>query len=122
MSGEDAVRELWRLFDEARFDAVRPLLTDNFVADWPQTRERISGPDNFIALNAAYPGRWRCRLCHLHALGDTVISEVELSDGATKVHVVSVYTVREGHLADAREYFGDAGDPPYNRSRWSERY
>ena len=122
MSGEDAVRELWRLFDEGRFDAVRPLLADDFEADWPQTRERIDGPDNFIALNAAYPGRWRCRLRHLHGLGDTVISEVEISDGAATVHAVSVFTMREGRLGHAREYFGDAGEPPYDRSRWAERY
>ena len=82
MNGEDAVRELWRLFDEGRYDAVRPLLADDFEADWPQTRERIAGPDAFIALNAAYPGRWRCALRHLHGLGDTVISEVEIGDGA----------------------------------------
>ena len=90
MSGEDAVRALWRLFDEGRFDAVRPLLADDFSADWPQTRERIAGPDNFIALNAAYPGRWRCHLRHLHGLGDTVISEVEIGDGRATVHAVSV--------------------------------
>ena len=122
MNGEDAVRALWRLFDEGRFDAVRPLLADDFEADWPQTRERIVGPDDFIALNAAYPGRWRCRLRHLHGLGDTVISEVEISDGTTTVHAVSVFTMREGRLGHVREYFGDAGEPPYDRSRWAERY
>ena len=122
MNGEDAMRELWRLFDEGRFDDVRPLLADDFVADWPQTRERIAGPDNFIGLNAAYPGRWRCTLRHLHAAGDTVISEVEIGDGATTVHAVSVFTMRDGRIAHAREYFGDAGEPPYDRGRWAERY
>ncbi len=122
MTGEDAVRELWRAFDEGRFDAVRPLLADDFEADWPQTRERIAGPEDFIALNAAYPGRWRCRLRHLHAARDTVISEVEISDGATTVHAVSVFTVRDGRLAQAREYFGDAGEPPHDRGRWATRY
>ncbi len=122
MTGEDAVRELWRLFDEGRFDDVRPLLADDFAADWPQTRERIAGPEDFIALNAAYPGRWRCRLRHLHGLGDTIISEVEISDGAATVHAVSVFTVRDGRIAQAREYFGDAGEPPHDRGRWATRY
>jgi ketosteroid isomerase-like protein len=122
MNGEDAVRELWRLFDEGRFDEVRPLLADDFSADWPQTRERIIGPDNFIALNATYPGRWRCTLLHRHAAGDAVISEVEIGDGATTLYAVSVFTLRDGRIAHAREYFGDAGEPPYDRSQWTERY
>ena len=65
---EQLVRALWQAFDEVRFEDVRPLLAEDFVAEWPQTSERIVGPDNFIALNTAYPGRWRCTLLDL--LGD----------------------------------------------------
>lgn len=65
---EHLVRALWQAFDEGRFDDVQPLLADDFVAEWPQTNERIVGPANFIALNTTYPGRWRCILLDL--LGD----------------------------------------------------
>ena len=49
--------ELWRLFDAGRFRDALPLLAEDFEARWPNTRERIRGPENFIALNENYPGR-----------------------------------------------------------------
>ena len=30
-------------------DAIRSLVTDDFVTDWPQSGERIEGLDNFFA-------------------------------------------------------------------------
>ncbi len=59
MTGEDAVRELWRLFDEGRFDAVRPLLADDFEADWPQTRERIRQIEAKALRKLKHPSRSR---------------------------------------------------------------
>ena len=53
---EDLVRVLWRAFDDIRFEDVRPLLAEDFMAEWLQTRERIVGPVNFIALNTNYHG------------------------------------------------------------------
>ena len=48
-------RNLWRCFDKARFHDALLLLSDDFVAIWPNTRERFVGPKNFIAMNEAYP-------------------------------------------------------------------
>ena len=56
---ESAVKvayELWHCFAERRWDDARKLLADDFEAHWPQSREKIFDPDNFIALNHDYPG------------------------------------------------------------------
>ena len=119
---EETVRALWQLFDEGRFEAVRDLLSDDFVADWPQTCERIRGPENFIALNANYPGKWRCQVERIVVQGDVVVSVVEISDGSHRLYAVSLFTVVEGRIRTAREFFGDVGEPPFERDRWTECY
>ncbi len=122
MDPKATVTALWRLFDERRFEDTRPLLDDGFVADWPQTRERIPGPENYIQLNSAYPGAWRCHLRDLVAAGDRVVTEVEITDGQSVVHATSFFTLKNGKIERAREFFADPGDPPFDRDRWTERY
>ncbi len=121
-TGQDLIRKLWRLFDQGRFAELRPLLADDFTATWPATREIIRGPDNFIALNRNYPGRWACELTRLVAAGDELVSEVRLSDGRSTVHALSFFTIRDGKIATAREFFADGLDPPHDRGAWAERY
>ena len=41
-------RELWRLFDEARFAEVEPLLAPDFICEWPQTGELFRGAAAFF--------------------------------------------------------------------------
>ena len=122
MTPEDTVRALWRAFDEGRFADARPLLTGDFTADWPQTRELIRGPDNFIALNQAYPGRWRCRVENLLREGGRVVSLVEISDGAHRLWATSWFEFEGGKIARAVEFFADAMEPPFDRGAWARRY
>jgi hypothetical protein len=119
---EKLARNLWRCFDERRFRDARPLLSDDFSAVWPNTRERIEGPWNFITLNEAYPGSWRCRVERVSPLPEGVVTVTGISDGSMEVLAVSFFTIREGRITRAEEYFGDVIDPPFDRSRWCERY
>ena len=121
-SPQALARKLWEFFDARQFDAVRDLLSDDFHAVWPQTRERIEGPENFVALNKAYPGEWKCRLEEVVAEGDKVITEVEISDGKTVVYATSIFTVEDGRICQAREYFAEPDDPPFDRGKWVRRY
>lgn len=122
MNSEETVSALWRLFDQRRFEDTRSLLADDFVADWPQTRERIPGPENFIQLNRAYPGQWRCHLKDIVAAGDRVATEVDITDGERIVHATSFFTLRDDRIVAVREFFADTGEPPFDRSQWAERY
>lgn len=121
MEPEETVSALWRLFDQGRFEDMRPLLADAFVAEWPQTRERIAGPENFIQLNRAYPGRWRCHLRDMVVAGDRIVTEVEISDGERVVYATSFFTLRDSKIIAAREFFADQCEPPFDRSQWAER-
>jgi len=56
----EVVREFWRLMATNDFAAVGAVLADDYVLDWPQSRERIRGRERFAAVNADYPanGPW----------------------------------------------------------------
>jgi ketosteroid isomerase-like protein len=116
------VADLWRAFDKRDWARALGLLADDFVADWPQTCERIRGADAFIAVNANHPGRWRCHLQELIAAGERAISRVLMTNGVDIVHTISIYRLRDGQITEALEVFGDSGEPPYDRTRWTERY
>lgn len=45
--------QFWRHINDRNWDDARALLSDDFEAYWPQSREKIVGPDNFIAINPA---------------------------------------------------------------------
>jgi hypothetical protein len=122
MTDEHPVAGLWAAFDAADWTRARSYLADDFLADWPQTCERIRGADAFIALNAAYPGRWRCRLHEVIAAGDRATAHVTVSDGIAIFYAMSVYRLAAGKIIEAVEVFGDAMEPPYDRSQWAERY
>ena len=55
-----AVERFWELMMTNDFRSVGSALSDEFVLDWPQSKERIRGRDNFAAMNEEYPrhGRW----------------------------------------------------------------
>ncbi len=120
--GRDAAIELWRCFDERRFRDAMPLLSEDFEAHWPNTRERIRGPENFIALNESYPGDWRCTVRRIEECADAVVTVTEISDGETSFFAVSFLEVRHGRIARAEEYFAENGPPPFDRSTFAERY
>ena len=119
--GRDLVIELWHCFDQRRFRDALPLFSEDFEAHWPNTRERIRGPVNFIALNESYPGAWRCTVRRIDQCADTVVTVTEISDGETSLFAVSFFEVRDGLIARAEEYFAENGPPPFDRSAFAER-
>ena len=84
-------RELWRLFDEARFAEVEPLLAPDFLCEWPQTGEVFRGPANFIAVQENYPGRWRCTVEHMIESGGEAVTRTRVSDGKTHTFALSFF-------------------------------
>lgn len=116
------VLRLWSLFDAFDFDGVAPLLHPGFVMEWPQSRERIRGAANFVALNANYPGRWRCRVLRFVDGGATAATETEVSDGQVSVRAASFWTLDDGLIRDAVEYWPESYPAPDWRARWVERF
>lgn len=114
---ESIVREFWRLMASNDFRAVKAVLAEGFVVDWPQSKERIVGAENFARMNAEYPahGPWRFAINRLVASGDQVVTQVSVTDGVQAAQPVSFFTVRDGKIAALLEYWPEAFEAPENR-------
>lgn len=65
------------------FHSVKSVLAPEFIIEWPQSRERIRGPERFCQMNAEYPttSRWRFSINRLVASGESVVTQVSVTDG-----------------------------------------
>jgi hypothetical protein len=86
------VLALWSAFDAFDFEGAGALLSDDFVCEWPQSGERIRGRDNFVAVNAHYPGKWRCTVGRVVDAGDVIVTETRLHCGDETARAVSFFT------------------------------
>lgn len=114
----DVVRALWDVFDRAAFEDLRALLADEFVCEWPQSRERIVGVENFIAVNANYPGRWHIELLKLIDAANEIVTECRVYDDTDSVTVISFFTVANGKITRLREFWPDSMEAQAWRRQW----
>jgi ketosteroid isomerase-like protein len=126
-SAEQCVREFWRIMASNDFSAVKALLSDEFVLDWPQSNERIRGADNFVRMNAEYPayGRWRFDVMRLitAARGDhagEVVTQVAITDGQQSALAISFFQVSGGKISQIVEFWPESYPAPANRAHLTE--
>jgi len=117
MQAEAIVREFWRLMETNDFQSVKQVLADDLVVEWPQSKERIRGAENFARMNAEYPahGRWRFRINQLVASPDRVVTQVSVTDGTQSAEPISFFTVAGGKIVHLLEYWPEAFAPADNR-------
>lgn len=116
-SAEAVVREFWRLMATNDFHAVKAVLADDLIVEWPQSKERMVGAEKFARMNAEYPahGPWHFTLNRLVASGDEVVTQVSVSDGVQHAEPVSFFTVRDARIVAMLEYWPDPFEAPQNR-------
>ena len=124
--------------------AVRELQHPDFVEEWPQSRERIRGRDNWRAIMEHYPGgrqntqidvsgarifgheeRWLMTPTFqmIRVSGDsspyTTVVSAKYPDGSTW-YVVSVIEMRDLKVAKVTSYFAPEYEAPDWRAEWVE--
>ena len=114
---------LWELFDERRWDEARELLAEDFVAVWPQSGERIEGPDDSLAIDRNFPGGLPAiRLRRAIGSGDLEVGEAELTYADGSVYqAVSIAEIRDGKIYRQTGYFAQSFEPPQWRAQWVHR-
>jgi ketosteroid isomerase-like protein len=122
MDNAEVVRRFWDRVQARDWQGAGDLLAGDFVADWPHTRERFRGRDNYIGMNRAYPEGWRIEVGRVVSEGDLVVAEVRVPLGDQVSHVAAFYEVRDGRIARSTEYWVDQGEqrPPAWRRPYSE--
>jgi len=116
------VRRFWALMASNDFASVGDVLSDDFVVEWPQSRERIRGRDNFARMNAEYPasGRWRFDVLRLFGNATEVASDVGVTDGVLQARALSFFTVEAGRVCRIVEFWPEPYPAPANRAHLVE--
>lgn len=104
------------------FASVQQVLADCFVLEWPQSNERIRGPENFARMNAEYPafGPWAFDVRRLVATSNQVVTHVAITDGKQSAEAISFFEVEGGRIKRLVEYWPETYAPPADRAHLTE--
>ena len=118
----DVVREFWRLMATNDFASVAAVLAQEFVLEWPQTKERIRGAERFARMNKEYPanGPWRFTINRLVGGGSEAVSDVTVTDGARSDRAISFFTVVRGKVTRIVEFWPEPSSPGTSRAHLTE--
>ena len=104
-------------------DAEYELRHEDFVADMPQSGERIRGRDNMRALQEAFPPDRTptFRVRRITGAGDVWTVEATGEYGGEIYLVVVIFEFRDGKIVRETRYYPQPFEPPEWRSQWVER-
>lgn len=104
-------------------DAEYELRHEDFVADMPQSGERIRGRDNMRALQQAFPPDRAptFRVRRITGGGDVWTVEATGDYGGEVYLVVVIVEFRDGKIIRETRYYPQPFEPPEWRSQWVER-
>jgi ketosteroid isomerase-like protein len=117
VSAIELVRQFWETLQSNDFRAASRLLAEDYVLEWPQSGERVRGPENFARINEAYPaqGRWQFTIHQIVGNENEAVSEVAVTDGVVQARAITFSTVRDGKISHQVEYWPENYPAPENR-------
>lgn len=121
-SATEVVIEFYRRMNTNEFRSAGQMLTDDYTLEWPQSKERIRGRDNFVAVNEEYPaqGRWSFTVNRTVGNATEAVSDVTVTDGTQVARAITFTTVQEGKIISQVEYWPDNYEAPANRKHLVE--
>jgi ketosteroid isomerase-like protein len=119
MDGAALIRRLFQLTEVGDVAGLRALVHDDLEAFWPQSGERLIGPDNAIAAQLATAvkpvpaGEPR-----IVGQGDTWVMMLPLRYGEDVYQYVGVFELRDDLIHRTTEYFGAPFPPQASRAAY----
>ena len=114
MSSRELISAFWAAMQDNDWERAARHLAPECVIDWPCSGERIVGRGDFAAIQARYPtntDRWSFEVHRLVVEGDTVVSEVTVTDGEQSARVVAFSDIDGDRIVRQVEYWPTAYDP-----------
>jgi hypothetical protein len=104
-------------------DAEYELRHEDFVADMPQSGERIRGRDNLRAMQIAFPPDRvpTFQVRRITGGGDVWTVEAVGDYGGEMYLVVCIFEFRDGKIFRETRYYPQPFEPPEWRAQWVER-
>jgi hypothetical protein len=110
---------MWKLFSDQKWEESKQLFHEKFVAEWPQSRERFLGANNFVDMNAAYPGNHTIEVLDILASDNRVVTAVYIhADTGQKAFATSFFELKDNKILKLTEFWGE----PYDAPAWREKY
>ena len=117
---EATVQQFWRHMDARDYTQAGALLTQDCLVDWPNTHERMNR-DQWIRVNAEYPGAWAAVIEQVVATDTVVVSATRVfarSAPDPVFYVVSFFRFRTGRICALTEYWSECVlDAPLSAER-----
>ena len=113
MNYKEDVIALWNDMDKQNWSNIHTYFDDGAVINWNNTNERFN-VEEFIRVNAEYPGDWSIEIERLESTGNLIVSvvKVQLKSDDISVHAVSFFEFSNGKIKVLNEYWGDDGKAP----------
>ena len=118
----EVAREFWRLMATNDFHSVAAVLAQDFMLEWPQSRERIRGAERFARMNQEYPahGPWRFTINRVVGGESEAVSDVTVTDGVRTDRAITFFTVVNGRVTRVVEFWPEPSPPASNRAHLTE--
>ena len=105
-AGREFIERWWQAAESRDWAALRAMMTDDFVMEWPQSGERFRGPDNAIAaVQAQQESPEPASEPEVEGSGNLWLVRLALRYGDEVHHYVGIFRFREGRVASTTEYF-----------------
>jgi SnoaL-like domain len=115
--------EFWQALEARDWEGFGSAVSDDVVAVWPQSRERVSGREALIRFMAEYPGDWHLSVVEEHADALGAATRVDFTvDGETSPGITFFTLGPDGLIASFTEYWPEPYEPPAGREHLLERY
>ncbi|MFC5261473.1 nuclear transport factor 2 family protein [Kribbella qitaiheensis] len=124
MTGTEQTRAVVRLYfetmSERDWGEFGRLLIEDVVYEMPQTSERITGREKYVAFNREYPGDWRLTVTRLLADGATAAASMNFTVGDEELVGLVYFELRGELIARITDFWPEPYAPPAGREHLVE--
>ena len=111
MSNHEWVLQFWSDIHRQSWASLATYFHKDAIINWHNTNEQFT-VDEFVRVNAQYPGDWQIETERVVCADDLVISAVRVFSGSISFHATSFFGFREGRIASLDEYWGNDEKAP----------
>lgn len=122
MSGGEVIQQLFGALESGNVEAVKGLVQEDFVMEWPQSGEKFVGRENALGAWTAQTDRPEMESePSVTGSGDLWVVQMRLRYSSGLNHYVGIFQLRDGKLARATEYFGAPFPAPEFRAKYAAK-
>jgi hypothetical protein len=120
----EIAHEFWRCMATNEFRSVAIVLAPEFVLEWPQSKERIRGAENFARMNQEYSahGPWQFTVNRVVGSEVAAVSDVTVTDGVQTGRAISFFEVAGGKITRIVEFWPEPYLAPATRAHLVEAF